>query len=216
MSIQDAIRKYKIISIIRNIDTTKLLDAVKVMYEAGVKLFEITLNQKSEDTIKENIAQIEKLNNEFGNDIFLGAGTVMNACQVDLVYKAGAKYVISPHTAESVIKRSLELGLISVPGAFTPTEIAFAYACGAHFVKLFPAGTLGTKYIKDLKGPLGHIPLLAVGGVDLDNMKSFLDAGVCGVGIGSNLANTQVIHSANWSVLKETAEAYVKTVCNEL
>ncbi|HBN83933.1 MAG TPA: 2-dehydro-3-deoxyphosphogluconate aldolase [Clostridiales bacterium] len=208
MRIEEAIRKYKVICIIRNAMTTKLVEAVDVMAQAGIRLFEVTLNQKDGESIKESVQQIDLLNKTFGNNIFLGAGTVMKPEQVDMVHEVGARYIISPDTSEKVIKQTLKRNLVSIPGAFTPTEIAFAYQCGAHMVKLFPAGVLGLKYIKDLKGPLGHIPLLAVGGVDSGNIKAFLDAGVLGVGIGSSLANPIVINNGQWDVLKANAKIY--------
>lgn len=212
MEFSEAIKEYKIICIIRNAKTAQLVEAVEVMFETGLRLFEVTLNQVDHEAVKESVRQIATLARKFGDKIFLGAGTVMSPEQVNMVSDEGARYIVSPNTSEGVIKQTLKHGLLSIPGAFTPTEIAYAYECGAHFVKLFPAGSLGVKYIKDLKGPLGHIPLLAVGGVDSGNIRAFLDAGVVGAGIGSSLANANVINTRQWDVLRASARIYTEII----
>jgi 2-dehydro-3-deoxyphosphogluconate aldolase/(4S)-4-hydroxy-2-oxoglutarate aldolase len=212
MKVLDAIKEYKVVCIIRKVRTEQILQATEIMLQEGIRLFEVTLDQSSEEGIKESLRQIGLLKKTFEDRIYLGAGTVMTEEQVNRAKGAGAAYIISPNTDEAVIRQTVKQGLVSIPGAMTPTEIAFAYRCGAHMVKLFPAGTLGPRYIKDLQGPLGYIPLIAVGGVDVKNMKDFLDAGVQGVGIGSSLTGSSVINDGKWDVLRERAKAYVEIV----
>ena len=121
---------------------------------------------------------------------------------------AGAKYIISPNTDEKVIKKTNECGMVSIPGALTPTEIQYAHACGADFVKLFPADNLGIGYIKAVLAPLSHIKLLAVGGVNENNLKDFLNVGVKGVGIGSNITKKELIKQGQYDEITKLAKKY--------
>jgi len=98
----------------------------------------------------------------------------------------------------------------SCPGALTPTEIARAHKLGARAVKLFPASRLGPGYIRDLQGPLPHIPLVAVGGVDLDNAATYLEAGAVGLGLGSKLLDKQALREGNYAVITERAREFVR------
>ena len=181
------IETHKIIAIIRGVKNELLFPLADVLYESGIKLVEVTINQSGEisDTLKAVCGLTERFNGKMG----IGAGTVMTAAQAEAVIDAGAKYIISPNTSREVIERTKELGIVSIPGAFTPTEIAAAYSYGADYVKIFPVNAVGPEYIKAVKAPLSHIPLLAVGGIDADNITDYLDAGARGVGAGSALTN---------------------------
>jgi len=144
--------------------------------------------------------------------ICAGAGTVMTIEQCEAAYKAGAKYFISPNVNFDVIKKANELGIVSIPGALTPSEAADAYNCGADFVKLFPAGDLGINYIKSLSAPLNHIPFLAVGGVSASNVGDFMKIGVCGVGVGGSLVDRKAIYSGDYDIITKTAKEFVKNI----
>jgi 2-dehydro-3-deoxyphosphogluconate aldolase/(4S)-4-hydroxy-2-oxoglutarate aldolase len=136
----------------------------------------------------------------------------MNVHQVETAINSGAKYIISPNTNLQVIKKTSELGAVSIPGALTPSEIAFAYEAGAKFVKLFPASEFGVSYIKSIRSPLNHIPLLAVGGVDENNMNSFFEAGVSGVGVGSNIVKKSLISMKKFDEITVLAKKYTKQI----
>ena len=129
--------------------------------------------------------------------------------QAKIARKSGASYLISPGTNPHVIEYAKEHGLVSIPGAMTPSEVAYAHDLGADIVKLFPCSSLGTAYVRALRAPLGHIPLAAVGGITLDNMTEYFDSGVCCVGIGSNLASHQLVQSGTLEKITELAKAYV-------
>ena len=122
--------------------------------------------------------------------------------------EAGGGFIISPNTKERVIKRTAELDMVSIPGAFSPSEIEAAHEFGADFVKLFPVTNLGTEYVKAVKAPLSHIDLLAVGGIDLDNIPLYKQAGVCGFGIGSNITDKSMIANEDWQGIAELAGRY--------
>ena len=149
---------------------------------------------------------------ELSARVLVGAGTVLSAAQVDQAVDAGALYIVSPDANPEVIRRTRERGAVSVPGAFTPTEIAAAHAAGADYVKLFPAGVLGTDYVKAIRAPLAHIPLLAVGGIEPANIPSFLKAGVVGFGIGSNLVDKKLIQAGRFDQLEALTRSFVQAV----
>ena len=144
--------------------------------------------------------------------MYIGAGTVTTVKQVELAFKAGAKYIISPDTDEEVIRRTKELGMLSLPGALTPTEIKCAHNAGADFMKIFPVGNLGAGYIKAVKASLNHVKYLAVGGVSLDNMKEFEAAGAVGFGIGTNILDKKMIEARDYAGITELARKYAAAV----
>ena len=133
---------------------------------------------------------------------------------VQLAADAGAKYIISPDAKEPVIRLTREMGLVSMPGALTPTEVTNAWDWGADFVKLFPLGSLGVGYLKAIRAPLSHIPMLAVGGVNTENVLQYLEAGCVGAGIGGNLVNAQYINNGEFEKITETARILVEKVEN--
>jgi 2-keto-3-deoxy-6-phosphogluconate aldolase len=187
MKIKNIINENKIIAIVRGVKNDALVPLVETLYTGGIRLVEITINQSGDP--KTTADAIYTLCEKFDGRVEIGAGTVMNAAQTNLVIDAGAKYIISPNVSEEVIKRAKERGVISIPGAFTPTEAVTAYDYGADYVKVFPAGTIGASYIKAIAAPLSHIPFLAVGGIDHTNILDYLKSGACGVGIGGALTN---------------------------
>ena len=200
------VEAHKVIAIIRGVEPEKSLKVAKALYEGGIRMIEVTFDQKNEEKQKGTTESIRRISEYFQGKVSVGAGTVTSVKMVEMAAEAGAQYIISPDTSEEVIKRTRELGLVSMPGALTPTEIMNAHRWGADFVKLFPIGTLGTAYIKAVKAPLNHIKLLAVGGVNENNITEFLDAGCCGAGIGGNLVNKKWIENEEFKKITETAK----------
>lgn len=201
----------KIIAIVRGIPISKISNTVKALRDGGIHFVEITYQQNSPTCIKDTTESINLICNHF-NDVYVGAGTVMNESQVEEAYKAGAKYIISPNVSESVIEKTNSLDMVSIPGAYSPTEIVHAYEIGASFVKVFPAGILGAEYIKSIRGPLSNIPLMAVGGVNIENMFNLYNAGYVGFGIGGNLVNKEYIESNDFNKLSELATKYTSII----
>ncbi len=198
----------KIIAIVRGVDKSRVVDTVKALYTGGIRLVEVTFNQSSPTCIEDTVESIKMICEAMGDKVCVGAGTVMTVEQVEAAVAAGAKYMISPNTDEAVIRRTKELDAISIPGAFTPSEAVNAYKMGADYVKLFPAGILGTKYIKAVRAPISHIPVMAVGGVDTDNLQEFFAIGISGVGVGSSLVNTKLINAGKYDELTELAKRF--------
>ena len=205
----EKIKEGKIIVIVRGVARENLIPLAEAMYAGGIRLLECTYDASEKIPDEEIAANIEMLAKHFEGRMLIGAGTVIRERQVVLTKSAGGKFIISPDTNAEIIKKTKELGLVSIPGAITPTEVAFAYRTGADFVKLFPIDLYGgAKYIKTLRAPLSHIPLLAVGGVNPDNMAEFLSAGAVGLGIGSGVVDKKLIEEGNFEKITELAKRY--------
>ncbi|MDO5477883.1 MAG: bifunctional 4-hydroxy-2-oxoglutarate aldolase/2-dehydro-3-deoxy-phosphogluconate aldolase [Clostridia bacterium] len=207
-----SIPENKLIVIIRGVEENKLLPLVKAMYDGGVRLVELTYDNSGKVEDSRTAKNIAMLKEHFGDTMHIGAGTVTDTKKVELTYKAGGEFIISPDTNEAVIKAAVEHGVVSIPGALTPTEIQKALNCGADFVKLFPVTSMGPEYVKAVKAPLSNIKMLAVGGIDLDNIKAYLKCGICGFGIGSNIIDKKLLASSDYGAITALAEKYVNAV----
>lgn len=202
--IQEILDK-KIIAIVRGVEPAKVLNIAQALYDGGITLVEVTFNQKDPASWQETADSIAAIKAHMGDKVLVGAGTVTSVELVELAAKAGAGYIISPDTDPAVIRRTKELGLVSLPGAYTPSEAKQAHNAGADFVKLFPCVGDAPAYLKALCAPLSHIKFLAVGGVNADNAADFLKAGAVGVGVGSCLVNKKWADAGEFE--KITAEA---------
>lgn len=207
-----AVRAERLIVIVRGVESEKLIPLAEAMYAGGVRLLEITYRADGAVSDEETAGNIRALCGHFGDRMAIGAGTVLTERQVRLTAEAGGKYIISPNTNETVIRATREAGLVSIPAAYTPTEIEQAYEAGADFVKLFPVTALGPGYVKAVRGPLPHIPLLAVGGVDLSNLADYAKAGVCGFGIGGNIVDKAALKTGDYAAVTALAGQYVKAI----
>lgn len=211
-TILEQIKKERIVAILRGVSIDRIAKTARALAEGGIRCMEIAINQTDGNTIRETMNSIRLLKETFGETILLGAGTVLTADQVDEATRAGAGYIISPNFSEAVVRRTKEIGSVSIPGAFTPSEAEEAYRAGADIVKMFPAGLLGPEYIKAVRGPLSYIPLMAVGGVNTQNIPQFLKAGACSVGVGGSLVPSDAVNSGNFEKLTKTAEEYVNSI----
>ena len=144
----EQIKKEKIIVIVRNVEREKLISLAEAMYDGGIRLLEITYSADGSISNEKTTENIEILSKHFEGRMFIGAGTVLTEKQVELTKKAGGSFIISPDTNKEVIEKTLELDMVSIPGALTPTEIQNAHRYGADFVKLFPITNMGIGYVK--------------------------------------------------------------------
>ena len=208
----NAIEKEKLIVIVRGVEREYLIPLAEAMYAGGIRLMEITYDasgKTSDEVTAENIALLTK---HFGERMLIGAGTVLTEKQAELTKNAGGSFIISPNTDVNVIRRTKMLGMVSIPGALTPTEVQTAHLADADFVKLFPLDAMGANYLKAIAAPLSHIKFLAVGGIDETNMEKYWKAGAKGVGVGSNIVNKAWIREGNFEAITELAGAYVSAV----
>ena len=209
--------QYKIIAIVRGADPAQCFAVAEALYAGGIKLMEVTYDQRKPETWQATADTIGALAKEYEGRMFVGAGTVTSPELVELTAKSGGSFIISPDTDVAVIKRTRELGLVSMPGALTPSEIKTAYNAGADYVKVFPLGSMGPGYLKAIRAPLSHIKMTAVGGINEKNLKEYLEAGACGAGIGGNLANKKWIENGEFEKITEVAKQLVQVVndfCN--
>lgn len=196
----------KIIAIVRGIYGTDCVNLAKALYAGGVEMMEVTFDQSKPEAFNRTSDTIAQLVREMGDKMIFGAGTVTSLETLELARQAGAKFVVSPDTNEAVIKATVANGMVSMPGAMTPTEILTAYEYGADFVKVFPTAGLGASYIKAVCGPINHVRLLAVGGVSEKNVGEFLKAGCVGAGVGGNLVNKEWIKNGEFEKITALAQ----------
>jgi 2-dehydro-3-deoxyphosphogluconate aldolase / (4S)-4-hydroxy-2-oxoglutarate aldolase len=196
----------RIVAILRGCDPEQIVPVASALYEGGVRALEVTLN--SDDAF----GAIEELSDRLGDRLLIGAGTVLDAAEATSAIAAGARFIISPSLDVNTIRRTLDLGVLSIPGAFTATEILTAYRFGAGIVKVFPA-SIGPAYFRDLRGPFPQIPLMATGGVGIDNILAFHRAGVAAFGIGGGLLNPAGSPGMDYlERLTAAAKAFVSTL----
>lgn len=188
--------KAPLVGIIRNVSPEDLKRILPIYREAGLTTVEITMNTPGAmDMIRYAIE-----NEHYGLNI--GAGTVCTKQDLDAALEAGSQFVVTPVISKKVIKSCVKKGIPVFPGAYTPTEIYNAWTLGASMVKIYPATSLGPEYIKDLKAPMNQLKLLPTGGVGLENMTAFLNAGANGLGIGGQLFDKELIRNKDWDGLK--------------
>jgi 2-dehydro-3-deoxyphosphogluconate aldolase/(4S)-4-hydroxy-2-oxoglutarate aldolase len=208
----NAVKENKVISIVRLPDKETLIPAVEALYEGGIRLIEVTFDRSGKISAEEICSMISALVKHFEGRMYIGAGTVTHLSEVDLAVNAGATFIISPNCDPEIIKRSRELGAVSIPAAFTPSEIVCALNNGADYVKLFPADQVSRGYVKAVSAPISDAKLLAVGGVSAENARDFMDMGFYGIGVGSNLYNKKLIANGDYAAVTSLAKQFVDAV----
>ena len=172
----------KVTVILRGYETKQVLTVVEQLVGTKVNSIEVASNSPH---AMESIAAARK---EFGAEVHVGAGTVKNAELARPAIAAGAEFMLSPIMfTREIFDLAKEAGVITVPAAFSPTEIQKMIDMGADIVKVFPAGQLGPDYLKAVQAPLGKLPLMVVGGVNVANVQSYFDKGATYAGIGSGI-----------------------------
>lgn len=209
-----SILTHKVIAIVRGAKEEQALAVANALYQGGVYLVEVTFDQSHPESFINTANAIRMINEQMKGKVLVGAGTVTSVELVELAAQAGAAYIISPDTDVEVIRRTRELGLVSIPGAFTASEAKRAHNAGADFVKLFPCVSDAQTYLKALCAPLSHIRFLAVGGVGADNCATFIKAGAYGVGVGGCLVNKQWIAKGEFDRITEEARRLVSNIQN--
>ena len=199
----------KIVAIVRGVYGQDAVNLAKALYAGGIELLEVTFDQSKPESLNRTSDTVKMLCQELGDKMYFGAGTVTTIEMLNLAKEAGASFIVSPDFNPEVIKATVEAGMVSMPGAMTPTEILTAYRAGADFVKVFPTAGLGSSYIKAVRGPLNHIRLLAVGGVNEKNIAEFLAAGCVGAGVGGNLVNKTWITNGEWDKITALAKEFI-------
>ena len=211
MVIEWALRE-KLIAIVRGVESEKCMKVAQALYDGGIRLMEVTYDQKNPDSWKQTAQAIGDIAKAFEGKMLVGAGTVTSTELVEMTHEAGGMFIISPDCNVDVIRRTRELGMVSMPGVLTPTEIMTAHNAGADIVKLFPISNLGVGYLKAVRAPISHVKMMVVGGINEENIGQYLAAGAVGAGIGGNLANKAWIDAGEFDKITETAKALVQAV----
>lgn len=207
MLTREALCATGVIAIVRGIGRDKLDDTLAALLEGGVRHIEVTANTPGAEDMVAHIAD-----NWTQRGVVVGAGTVLDAERARRFIERGARFLLSPSLDRGMVDTALENDVMPIPGAWTPTEIVTAWQWGAPIVKLFPAVTGGVGYIRQLRGPLPQIPLMAVGGVDRENAGDWIRAGCVAVGVGSQLVSAQLVNEGRWTELRDRAAAIVDAV----
>lgn len=200
------ISEYKIVPILRGMNVEDALFLTECLHQSNFNVLEVSLNQADSYTVLERLCQ------EFGNQMTIGAGTVLSSQMAYDARDLGASFFLSPNISKQVANTAKELDIPYIPGALTPTEIQYASELGIDVIKIFPIRQLGSSYIKDVLASLNKVKLLAVGGVGSDNLKEFLDAGAAGVGIGSSLIKEEWITNRDRRAVLEQLNIYKKVL----
>ena len=205
-----AVNDGRIVAIIRGFASEICLKLAEAYARGGIRLVEVTFNQKAQETWKDTCAAIKAIKARFGGEVHVGAGTVLTEEQLTMCQDAGGEYMITPNVNPALIRSCVAKGLVAMPGALTPSEAVDAWEAGASFVKIFPAGSLGPGYVKALRAPLSHIPFLAVGGISPDNVADFMRVGCVGAGVGGNLTNKEWIAAGAWDKIADVARQLIE------
>ncbi|ELZ89563.1 2-dehydro-3-deoxyphosphogluconate aldolase (KDPG aldolase) [Haloferax elongans ATCC BAA-1513] len=196
-----------IVAIVRGTNPERAIETVDALQRGGVSVVEVTANTNGV------LDMIRDISSTFtADEVVVGAGTVLDAETARATMLAGAEFIVTPSVDTETIQTANRYGAPSVVGAATPTEAVDAYTAGADMVKLFPAASLGPGFVSSLQGPLGHIPTVPTGGVSLDNVGAFIDAGATAVGVGSSLVDGEAIERGDYEELTANARAFVDAV----
>lgn len=214
MGTAEIINENKIIAIVRGQSEDNILRIAEALLNGGVRCMEITYNASDKASDEMTAKTVKKLNDTFSGNMLFGAGTVLSEKQVSLTKEAGGQFIVSPNVNTDVIKKTKELKMVSIPGAFTPSECESAHCAGADFVKLFPAINLGAEYLKMLTAPLSHIKFMAVGGITVENAAEFMKAGACSIAVGGDLIDKEAVKNGEFYKITERAKKYMEIINN--
>lgn len=198
--------KSGIVAVVRRVDEDKVMNVIRALVNGGITGIEVTLDSPNA------LHVIKEAKKEFESKAVIGAGTVLDGESALLAIQAGADFIFAPTLKEETVKVANRYGKISIPGVFTPTEMLQAYEWGADIVKIFPASVLGPNFIKDVKGPLGHIPMMPTGGINLENIAGYIKAGAIAAGVGGSLIKKELIENEQWDQLQHLAGEFTLKV----
>jgi 2-dehydro-3-deoxyphosphogluconate aldolase/(4S)-4-hydroxy-2-oxoglutarate aldolase len=193
-----------IIAVIRAQRADQVLPLSEALIAGGITAIEITM------TTPGAIGAIGEASDKFGERALIGVGTVLQEDQCRAAIAVGAQFVVSPVCKVELVAIAYAANRPIMLGAYTPTEAQFAHELGADFVKIFPAETLGPTYIKAIRAALPHLRIVPTGGIDVNNIADFFNAGCVAVGLGSSLVSSKILQEANWPELTRRAAEFVK------
>ncbi|HWK81956.1 MAG TPA: bifunctional 4-hydroxy-2-oxoglutarate aldolase/2-dehydro-3-deoxy-phosphogluconate aldolase [Thermomicrobiales bacterium] len=206
MSQRQVLEQTDVVAIVRLDDYSLAVEMVKSLAAGGIVATEFTYTNPAAGTA---IAAVKQA---LGNDVLVGAGTVLDPETARAAILQGADFLVTPVVSVPTIELARRYSIPTVIGAFTPTEILTAWQAGATFVKVFPASAVGPGYLKDVRGPLPQVRLIPTGGVNLQNAGDFIRAGASAIAVGSNLVDAKSVRDQDWATLTERATQFVAAV----
>ncbi len=195
-----------VVAVIRAPSPAAALGAVEALVRGGVTGIEITYSTPDAATV------IAELDARYGDRIYLGAGTVTTPEQAEQAVRAGARFLVSPGTTDSLARAMLHTGASVLLGALTPTEVMRAAELGAAVVKIFPASLGGPAFLKALRGPFPDVPLMPTGGVNPANLATWFDAGAVAVGAGGELCNAAALQAGDYATIESAARTFTSAL----
>ena len=195
-----------VVAVLRGVTEGTVTEIAGALAAGGVTAVEVTAETPGA------MRMIEELSTTLPDGTAVGVGTVLDSETARAASLAGAEFVVTPTLDLGVVETANRYGLVVMPGIFTPTEAIRAYEAGADAVKLFPASSVGPGHIGSIHGPLGQIPIVPTGGVDLENAAEYIEAGALAVGTGSALVSDELVEREDWDGLTERAREFVETV----
>ena len=195
-----------VVAIVRVGSAQEAVEVCGAIAKGGVKPIEVTM------TVPGAIDAIKEFKSAMKSEVLVGAGTVLDPETARAVILAGAEFVVSPNLNLKVIEVCHRYGKVVIPGTLTPTEILTAWEAGADIVKVFPAGALGPRYLRDIKGPFPQIRLTPTGGVNLENTPDFIRAGAVAVSVGTSLVDRKAVSERKYDIITENARKFVEAV----
>ncbi|MBU0483554.1 MAG: 2-dehydro-3-deoxyphosphogluconate aldolase [Proteobacteria bacterium] len=192
-----------VIGILRGVEASLFKDIMDASFASGLQAIEVTMNTVGAPEI------ISGCRTQVPPGKLLGMGTIRNLAEAKIAVEAGAMFMVSPNLDLAVIEYARQQGVPIVVGALTPTEVYAAHAAGAAMVKVFPCGVLGPVYIRELLGPFDQIPLVAVGGVNFDNLDQYFKAGAVAVGVSSSLFGKEALRQKNMVELAANVKKFI-------
>ena len=211
MRLLDKLASARFIAIARRVPLDKITACASAVAEAGVSFLEITFDPSDADTLRDTAAKMQAVRKEIPG-LCLGCGTVLTVEMAEAAADAGAEFLVAPNTKPSVIDAAHRHGVPMVPGAFTPTEIAAAYAAGADLVKIFPIAPGQEAYVKNVMSPLSHIPFILTGGVNPDTIHSMLATGAVAVAAGATILRPDLVASGNYAEIRTLARKHLENM----
>ena len=200
------LRDVGLVPVIRAKSADVLIDVARALLAGGIPVVEVTMS------VPGAIDGIRRIVQTFGTDLLVGVGTVTKPEQVEEAVAAGAEFVVGPVLVPEVVAATRQRGKVSIPGAYTPTEIFQAHQLGADIIKVFPASVGGPAYFKALLAPMPYLKLMPTGGVDLSSVGAFLKAGAVTLGAGAALVDARAIETRNWALLTDLARKFREEV----
>ncbi len=197
--------KKPVLGILRGVSEASLSGVLEAAFSGGLRFLEVTLNTS------DALHFIRKAVQQFP-DFCVGAGTVLTPDSAQMAVDAGAKFIVSPSLNENVAEFCSKNGVAFFPGALTPTEIERAWNTGATMVKVFPASQMGPEYFKSLKGPFDHIKLMAVGGINLENIPAYCSAGASAFALGGSIFSLSRMANHQYLNIQKDIEEFVLAV----